>query len=145
MLAYALDPSTQVLVDTFTPIIVNAVVAAIGIVVAAVGVQVRKVQASTANNHNADFINKVIEIGVQAAEQVYGAAEGDQKKAYAIDFAEKWLADRGVKVDIDILDSAVEAAVMREFNYPTAVEPAAPPTETTVTMPGGDATTSVPA
>jgi len=137
----ALDPSTQVLVDTFTPIIVNAVVATIGIVVAAVGVQVRKVQASTANNHNADFINKVAEIAVQAAEQVYGAASGDAKKGYAIDFAEKWLASRGVKVDLDLLDTALESAVMREFNYPAAVEPAAPPTETTVTMPGGDAET----
>jgi len=139
----ALDPSTQVLVDTFTPIIVNATIAAIGLVVTFVGVQVRKVQASTANNKNAEFIGRIVEIGVQAAEQVYGAANGDAKKGYAIDFAEKWLAERGVKIDVDVLDAAVEAAVLREFNYPEAVSPATPPTETTVTM-SGDTSGSFP-
>ncbi len=143
----ALDPSTQLLVDGFTPIIVNAVIVVVGAVAAAIGVQIRKVQATVSKDKNADFINKVIEIGVQAAEQVYGAANGDTKKDYALDFAEKYLASKGIKVDLDVLDTAVEAAVMREFNYPAAVEPATPPTETSINMAGGGgaAATSEPA
>ncbi len=137
----------QTLLDALTPIVVNAVVVVVGAVVAAIGVQVRKAQATVAKDKNADFINKVIEIGVQAAEQVYGAANGEAKKGYAIDFAEKWLSEQGLKVDLDTIDAAVEAAVMREFNYPAAVEPALPPTETTVSMPGGsdNVSTSEPA
>ena len=38
------------------------------------------------------------------------------KKLYALSFAQKWLASRGVTIDLTALDAAIEAAVWAEFN-----------------------------
>lgn len=50
-----------------------------------------------------------VEIGVKAAEQLYTAAEGDKKKAYVISF----LAGKGIKFDVEIVDKLIEAAVLQ--------------------------------
>lgn len=49
-----------------------------------------------------------VEIAVSAAEQLYESTQGDEKKAYVIEFLE----DRGFKVDVATLDGAIEAAVL---------------------------------
>ncbi len=47
-------------------------------------------------------------IAVAAAEQIYaGPGRGEEKKKFALDF----LAARGIKVDPDAIDAAIEAAV----------------------------------
>lgn len=134
----ATDPTTVTLIEALLPTVLTLATAAIGTIVTAVGYQLRKLVAAQANGEHADFLAKVAEIAVQAIEQTYAAANGDEKKAAAIAAAERALEARGVKVDLDIIDDAIEAAVLREFNYPQAVTPADPPTETVVEMaPGG--------
>lgn len=57
---------------------------------------------------NMDTFLAWVDIAVAAAEQIYDAADGDQKKAYVISFLEK----KGFKVDAEELDNAIEAAVL---------------------------------
>ena len=128
---------TPEMINALTPLVLQALIVVSTIVIAAIGNQVRKVTATQSNDARVDFINKVVEVGVQAAEQALGTADGQAKKEFAINFAEQWLAQHGVNVELDTLDAAIEAAVMREFNYPANVTPAVPPTDTTVTMPAG--------
>lgn len=53
-----------------------------------------------------------VDIAVRAAEQVYAATQGREKKAYVL----QYLEDRGFYVDALDLDMAVEAAVNRLHN-----------------------------
>ena len=50
-----------------------------------------------------------VEIAVSAAEQLYDAARGDEKKKYVVSFLE----DHGYRVDDDEVDLAIEAAVLK--------------------------------
>ncbi|KPL70109.1 hypothetical protein ADN00_18885 [Ornatilinea apprima] len=53
---------------------------------------------------------------VQAAEQAGAAGLITDKKNYAINIAEKWLAAKGWHIDLDLIDAAVEQAVWDEIN-----------------------------
>ena len=53
-----------------------------------------------------------VDIAVAAAEQLYDSADGDKKKDYVIHF----LASKGFDVDTEVLDNAVEAAVLKLHN-----------------------------
>ncbi|NMC54980.1 MAG: hypothetical protein GYA48_15240 [Chloroflexi bacterium] len=53
---------------------------------------------------------------VQAAEQSGAAGLITDKKKYAINIAEKWLATKGWNIDLDLIDAAVEQAVWDEIN-----------------------------
>ena len=57
---------------------------------------------------------------VTAAEQVYGSGEGQKKLEYAINFVEKYLAAKGIHLDIDIILGYIEAAVkdMNDYGNP---------------------------
>ena len=50
-----------------------------------------------------------VEIAVSAAEQLFDAAQGGQKKLYVLGF----LREKGYDIDEDELDLAIEAAVLR--------------------------------
>ena len=50
-----------------------------------------------------------VEIAVSAAEQLYEATDGEEKKGFVLDF----LSDKGYDIDLDRLDLAIEAAVLR--------------------------------
>ena len=53
-------------------------------------------------------IEKWVKTAVEAAEMIYkGSGLGDQKKAYVL----KFLAEKGYTMDIDSIDSMIEAAV----------------------------------
>lgn len=58
----------------------------------------------------------VVRLAVNAAEQANLAGLIKDKKAYAISVAEKYLAEMGITIDLDVIDAAVEAAVLEEFN-----------------------------
>ena len=73
-------------------------------------------QAKEAYPHAIDQLEWVAGIAVKAAEQAGGVTLAQEKKAYAIDFVEKWLASKGLTLDIDVIDAAIEAAVWDEFN-----------------------------
>jgi len=62
------------------------------------------------------MLDEAVRVAVRAAEQANLAGFVEDKKSYAIDVAEKWLAARGFKVDLGILADQIEAAVMEEFN-----------------------------
>ena len=53
----------------------------------------------------------LVKIGVGAAEQIYDAEHGKEKKEYVL----KYLADRGYKLD-DSIENAIEAAVLELHN-----------------------------
>lgn len=54
-------------------------------------------------------IKTYVEIGVKAAEQLYAATDGEEKKAYAINF----LAEHGIRFDVSTIDQLIEAAVLQ--------------------------------
>ena len=56
---------------------------------------------------NMDELMRWVEIGVAAAEQLYTAAQGEQKKQYVLEF----VRSKGLKIDEASLDATIEAAV----------------------------------
>jgi len=64
------------------------------------------------------IVDFVVAQGVRAAEQLYREGGGKEKKAYAYSVIERELASRGLKLDIDILDAKIEAAVFSQFSHP---------------------------
>lgn len=67
------------------------------------------------------LLNSVVDSAVQVAEQSglagYIANEAQEKKAYAVNYAKKVLAEYGLTVDLDILYDAIESAVLQNFNW----------------------------
>lgn len=49
-----------------------------------------------------------VEIAVRAAEQLYGAAQGEEKKAYVV----QYLAGKGIQFDTETVDKMIEATVL---------------------------------
>ena len=54
-------------------------------------------------------VRAYVEIGVKAAEQLYAATDGEEKKAYVINF----LAEHGIRFDVSTIDQLIEAAVLQ--------------------------------
>ena len=61
----------------------------------------------------------VVKTAVFAAEQVYGNGAGAEKKAYAIEVVQKWVDTSGLKIDISLIEAAVEEAVLENFPNPS--------------------------
>jgi len=59
-----------------------------------------------------------VQIGVLAAEKVYGAGNGDEKLAYVTDF----LAQHKIKLDIDTLKALVNAEIKKMEQAEVVVE-----------------------
>ena len=64
---------------------------------------------------------KWVKIAVAAAEQIYTAADGDKKKQWVLDYLEQ----RGIILDEDELDAAIEAAVLELHSQLYGAEKAA--------------------
>jgi len=64
-------------------------------------------------------IEQAVRIAVQAAEQSglagHIAKEAQAKKAYACEFAEKYLEQFGIVIDLDVLADMIEAEVLEQF------------------------------
>jgi len=69
----------------------------------------------------ANLIAEAARVAVIAAEQVGLSGQlvdmGMTKIEYAVDVAETWLESRNVFIDLDIIVSAIEAAVLEELNW----------------------------
>ena len=63
-----------------------------------------------------ELIEEAAVFAVQAAEQAGAAALIEDKKQYAIQIAEAWLAANHITTDIDLIDAAIEKAVLELFN-----------------------------
>jgi LL-H family phage holin len=64
----------------------------------------------------AAYLMEICNTAVRAAEQIFGGDKGKEKKAYAIKMVEAYLAQVGIKLDLETIDAAVEAAVL-EMNW----------------------------
>ena len=65
----------------------------------------------------ADGIRQAVSLAVKAAEQAGAAGLIEDKKDYAIAIAQRWLDEQGWdEFDVDILEAAIEAEVLRLFN-----------------------------
>jgi len=80
-------------------------------VLSRVNIEVQRMDANVLNT-----LVYLAGIAVNAAEQAKAAGWIEDKKIYAIGFCEKWLSSRGMNVDLDAIEAAVEAAVYEEFN-----------------------------
>ena len=90
----------------FTPIFQALIALAAAIVT---GILIPYIKSKT-NAQQQETIIQWIAIAVSAAEQIYaGPGRGEEKKAYVL----QWLADRGMKLDGQAVDAAIEAAVYR--------------------------------
>jgi hypothetical protein len=102
-----LSAFVMILMQALIPVLVAAVVAWI----------VRKVQEIKAARPDiVDKLEWVIPLFVAAAEQAKASGFIHDKKAYALEIAQKYLDERGWKIDLDILDALIESAVYEEFN-----------------------------
>lgn len=71
----------------------------------------------------ADILEEGAEFAVKAAEQAHIGKLVEDRKAYAIEIAEKWLELKGITVDLDLLDAAIEKAVIENFPKPALPTP----------------------
>ena len=58
-----------------------------------------------------DQVSWIAQIAVQAAEQSGVVQLAQEKKAFALSFVEKWLSSKGLTLDLELIDGAIEAAV----------------------------------
>ena len=63
-----------------------------------------------------ELIEQAAVFAVQAAEQAGAAELIKDKKEYAIQIAEAWLEANHITTDIDLIDAAIEKAVLELFN-----------------------------
>ncbi len=86
--------------------IISAVIALISALVSAFLIPWLKTKIDA---NKLQTIKTYVEIGVKAAEQLYTATDGEEKKAYVINF----LAEHGIRFDVSTIDQLIEAAVLQ--------------------------------
>lgn len=64
---------------------------------------------SKVNNEDMAIFLRWVDIAVAAAEQLYESTDGTAKKEYVL----AYLRDKGYTVDVDDLENAIEAAVLK--------------------------------
>jgi hypothetical protein len=77
-----------------------------------------KVERGKLDSQQNGAIDYAVNIGVYAAEQLYKSGQGAEKKAYALQVAQQWLADRNISLDLTSLEAAIEASVKQAFDHP---------------------------
>jgi len=101
----------QILINTVIPILATVIS---GFVLLVVRNTNQWIKARTTEEQYR-FIEQVVTTAVNAAEQYLGSGEGEQKKRLVLTAATQVLQKRGIDVDADQLDIAIEAAVRKEF------------------------------
>lgn len=86
--------------------IISAVIALISAMVSAFLIPWLKTKIDA---NKLQTIKTYVEIGVKAAEQLYAATDGEEKKAYVINF----LAEHGIRFDVSTIDQLIESAVLQ--------------------------------
>lgn len=62
------------------------------------------------------YIEQAVTSAVLAAEQLNLSGKIEDKKDYALQVAEQWLAEKKIKIDLAKLSDLIEAEVMSQFN-----------------------------
>lgn len=75
------------------------------------------------NPNLAYWLEEGAQIAVKAAEQGKVAELIEDKKKYAVDWLTKFLAEKGMSVDVALIEGAIEAAVHDVFTAPQASTP----------------------
>ena len=57
------------------------------------------------------------EVAVLAAEQIFGSGQGAEKKAYAIQTIQDILAERGILLNVSVIEDAIEAEVYKWLHH----------------------------
>jgi hypothetical protein len=67
------------------------------------------------------FVDLAVRTAVRAAEQIglWRDLIGVEKKEYALQAAQRFLHERGIQLDVNLLSDLIEAEVLRQFNQPT--------------------------
>ena len=71
---------------------------------------------SQKNPDVAAYLMEICNTAVRAAEQIFGGEKGHKKKQYAIKVVEAYLLQVGIRLDLETIDAAIEAAVL-EMNW----------------------------
>ena len=61
-------------------------------------------------------LRKWINIAVQAAEQIYNSSQAAEKKEYAVKYINKYLDEKGLKINETEIDGMIESAVLELHN-----------------------------
>ena len=69
----------------------------------------------------APILEYAAELAVLAAEQIFGSGKGDQKKQYAIETIQRILAENGLKLDLSVIEDAIEAEVYKWLHHDEAL------------------------
>lgn len=88
--------------------IIVGIIAIIGGLLTAFGLPFLR---SKLNAEQLATLKQVVNIAVYAAEQLFGAKMGPDKKAFALEYAKKLLAKFRLTFDDDVVDAAIEAQV----------------------------------
>jgi len=86
--------------------------------------QVETAKAKLIERQSTDLvwaIESAAQMAVKAAEQAKLAGFIEEKKEYALEVATLWLKARGMTINLQLLEAAIEAAVLEEFNRAKAM------------------------
>lgn len=100
----------------FGQFVANVLITLVAIVVPLIGSAVRGFVKSRENDTKFQMVMDIARMAVMAAEQAGLTGAVTNKKAAAINAAQAMLADRGISIDLQALDAAIEAAVASELN-----------------------------
>ena len=104
----------QALLEAVLPILVAALSAWL---IAKTAELFRKLKAK--NPEVYESLYRIARVAVRSAEQLIGSKHGQEKKEYAKKMIEKYLESRGIYLDLDLIEAAIESAVyeMNSYHY----------------------------
>jgi hypothetical protein len=108
------------LTDFLSLLAQGLLIVALPIVIAA-GIQHLRVMTTRLGQERQQAIDRAVSIAVQFAERA-GLLEkliGPEKRKRAIEIAQKFLEERGVKIDLEMLVTLIEAEVQKQYHNPT--------------------------
>ena len=103
------------LLQTFLEVAMPIIVSAAATWMISKWVEIFK-KLSKKNPDVAAYLMEICNTAVRAAEQIFGGEKGKEKKAYAMKLVEAYLSQIGIKLNLETIDAAIEAAVL-EMNW----------------------------
>ena len=95
-----------------TSVISSLVEIVIGIICTVISTKLIPWLKSKLDAKQLDFIKEIVQFAVKAAEQLFESTDGQKKLEYAINLVKTALATKNIKLDDDVLNGYIEAAVL---------------------------------
>lgn len=102
----------QAVLETALPILVSALAAWLIAKTAEIFKKIRQ-----KNPEAYESLYRIASVAVQSAEQMIGSKHGQEKKEYAKKIIAKFLKEKGIVLDLDVIEAAIESAVYNMNNY----------------------------